>query len=125
VTAVDREPLRSMARAVLRSLGLLPTVRKGREAMIDLQYRLAARRLRRAADGFPIPPKGLNFSVTNSPDAEWYVKSGWLAAQSIRFALARNAINMDEMRSILDFGCGSGRVIRYWSRLAAAVHGTD
>jgi SAM-dependent methyltransferase len=32
---------------------------------------------------------------------------------------------MDAMRSILDFGCGSGRVIRYWSKLSAAVHGTD
>jgi SAM-dependent methyltransferase len=29
------------------------------------------------------------------------------------------------MRSILDFGCGCGRVVRHWANLAAEVHGSD
>jgi SAM-dependent methyltransferase len=67
----------------------------------------------------------LNFMVTGTPDVEWYVKSGWLAAQSIRLALGRNEIPIDAMATILDFGCGSGRVIRYWRELPAAVYGSD
>jgi cyclopropane fatty-acyl-phospholipid synthase-like methyltransferase len=67
----------------------------------------------------------LTFTVSGTTNIEWFVKSGWLAAHSIRLALERNAINLNEVPSILDFGCGAGRVIRYWHGLPAALYGTD
>lgn len=67
----------------------------------------------------------LNFLVSGTRDVEWYVRGGWLAAQSVRFVLERNLVSLDDLRTILDFGCGSGRVIRYWRHLQAAVYGTD
>lgn len=46
-------------------------------------------------------------------------------SQSIRLALERNRIAIHDFAAILDFGCGSGRVTRYWRDSPAAVHGTD
>jgi len=34
-------------------------------------------------------------------------------------------LTMDELGSILDLGCGCGRVIRHWPDLPGEVHGTD
>src|SRR5262249_11347329 len=44
---------------------------------------------------------------------------------SIDYALQRNRIRAGDFLAILDFGCGSGRVIRYWRGGPAEVHGTD
>jgi SAM-dependent methyltransferase len=120
---------RQFAKRILGTVGLLPAARRLYQARLrayqSLQYRVRCVRFRAAGGGFPIPPMSLNHSVTGTTDVEWYVKSGWLAAYSIRLALERNAINLNDLTSILDFGCGSGRVIRYWHSLPAAVYGTD
>ena len=116
-------------RKVLHAFGLLPAARRGRaainEAVENWKYRVQSFRLRREAAGFAIPPRKLNLMVTGTEDPEWYARGGWLAAQSIRFALERNAISVEGLTSILDFGCGAGRVIRHWAKLSALVHGTD
>ena len=118
-----------MVRSTLGALGLLSTARAARKNFQTivglLRYRVNVVRFWRAAGSLPIPPLKLNFAVTNTVDVEWYVKSGRLAAQSIRLALDRNRIAIDDFAAILDFGCGSGRAIRYWRNLRAAVHGTD
>jgi SAM-dependent methyltransferase len=121
--------IRTLAKLTLGTLGLLPTARRARETIGSatrwLRYRVDSVRFRAAAAGLPIPPMGLNFSVTGKTDVEWYVKGGWLAAQSIRFALDRNGIVLDQSAAILDFGCGSGRVIRYWRKEPVTMYGTD
>jgi SAM-dependent methyltransferase len=89
------------------------------------QYNLRRYRYRSSAAGFPIPPPEENFLVTGVQNVEWYVDSGKLAKYSIRFALERNLVDMNDFTAILDFGCGSGRVIRYWKDLTADVYGTD
>lgn len=120
------EPL---ARSVRRFVRGLPGARCAyhllQSAVRTLRYRLDCLRFRRSAAGLPIPPARLNLLVTGASDVEWYAKSGWLAAQSVRFALERNAVGLDTVKRILDFGCGSGRVIRHWHTLPAEVHGTD
>jgi SAM-dependent methyltransferase len=121
--------IRALAKSTLSTLRLLPAAGRTRETFLSglalLRYRLNVLRFRRAAARLPIPPRKLNFTVTNTFDVEWYVKSGWLAAQSIRLALERNRLSVSDFAAILDFGCGSGRVIRYWRDLPAAVYGTD
>lgn len=120
-----RRLIRTQAKSILRPLGLLPAARRFHVALKSLQYRVQCLRLRAVADGLPIPPMRLNFMVTGTTDVEWYLKSGWLSSQCIRFALERNEIHLGDLAAILDFGCGSGRVIRYWHTLPAAVYGTD
>ena len=115
-----------MKNAVLRLLGrarlLAPTYRA--------YERVRATQLPRApepaaADGLPVPPAQLIFRVAGTPDAAWFLESGRLAAESIRQALARADAHIEAMRSILDFGCGCGRVIRNWAALDAEIVGSD
>jgi SAM-dependent methyltransferase len=77
------------------------------------------------ADGLPVPPAHLIMRVAGTPDAAWFLESGQLAAQSIRDALKRANAPIESVDSILDFGCGCGRVVRNWVRLDAHVAGTD
>jgi SAM-dependent methyltransferase len=77
------------------------------------------------ADGLPVPPAHLIVRVAGTPDASWFLESGRLAAESIRSALARADTPIEGVGSILDFGCGCGRVVRNWARLEARVAGSD
>jgi len=77
-------------------------------------------------DGFPIPPPKLIVLVTGSADTAWYTEGGRLAAESICGILRPAGVPPDDFLSILDFGCGCGRVIRRWRRITpAALYGTD
>src|SRR3954454_986130 len=62
-------------------------------------------------DGLPVPPPHLIVRVAGTPDVAWFLESGRLAAESIGEALERAGTGIDAMTSILDFGCGCGRVI--------------
>jgi SAM-dependent methyltransferase len=78
-----------------------------------------------AADGLPVPPARLIMRVAGTPDVAWFLGSGRLAADSIRAALERANVRIEEARSILDFGCGCGRVVRNWATVTGAVAGSD
>jgi SAM-dependent methyltransferase len=106
----------------------------GRTGLLALAYRsyerLRAARLPHApepapADGLPVPPPHLIVRVAGTPDLAWFLESGRLAAASIREALARAGSPVEAMSSILDFGCGCGRVVRTWAALDAKVSGSD
>jgi 2-polyprenyl-3-methyl-5-hydroxy-6-metoxy-1,4-benzoquinol methylase len=83
------------------------------------------RRAEVGEDGLPVPSPNLIHLVAGTPESAWFLYGGRLAADSIRQALAKNGVELDSMRSILDFGCGCGRVVRNWARLPAQVHGSD
>jgi SAM-dependent methyltransferase len=122
--------IRAVARSILRPLGLLPAARSAAVAWRHFQYRIQCLCSRSDAGGLPIAPMKLNFLVTGVADdvqgyVKRYVKGGQLAAQAIRSVLERSGISIDAMDTILDFGCGSGRVIRYWRDLPATVYGCD
>jgi SAM-dependent methyltransferase len=77
-------------------------------------------------DGFPIPPPKLIVLVTGSADSTWYTGGGRLAADSICGILRQAGVSPPDFHSILDFGCGCGRVIRRWRSLTpASLYGTD
>ena len=81
--------------------------------------------LTRAPDGLPVPPPRLLVRVAGTPDAEWFLESGRLAADTIREALERQGRRIEDVRSLLDFGCGCGRVLRHWRELDAEIWGSD
>jgi len=106
----------------------------GRTGLLAPAYRsyerLRATRMPRSpepapADGLPVPPPHLIVRVAGTPGLEWFLESGRLAATSIRDALDRAGAPVEAMSSILDFGCGCGRVVRTWASLDAKVSGSD
>jgi SAM-dependent methyltransferase len=70
-------------------------------------------RLRGAGDGLPIPPHKLLTLVAGGSDISWFLEIGRQGAESTIEILARNGVRTADFRSILDFGCGCGRVIRH------------
>jgi SAM-dependent methyltransferase len=67
----------------------------------------------RDANGVPIPPQDLIRLVAGTSDIDWFLASGQLGAHALRDILRRNKIDIEKLDSILDFGCGVGRVLRH------------
>jgi len=67
-------------------------------------------------DGLPMPPPELVYLVTGQFDAEVYYQSGVLGAQCIRGVLSKQGLDLDSFGTILDFGCGCGRILRQWGK---------
>ena len=94
---------------------------RARERVRGLPLRAIERKI-----GRPVPPGRLIHLVANTEDVAWFLDTGALAARSIRETLAKNGLAIEAFGSVLDFGCGVGRVIRQWSNLnGPTLHGTD
>jgi 2-polyprenyl-3-methyl-5-hydroxy-6-metoxy-1,4-benzoquinol methylase len=118
---------RHEVKTLLKSAGLLDVARDARDAATGLPWLRDNSRfwLRGSNDGLPIPPLHLVRSSTGTSSLEWLFRGGALAADSIRGILARNGCDVGDVRCLLDFGCGCGRVLRHWAGLRAAIHGSD
>jgi len=78
------------------------------------------------ADGLPVPPPRLRVEVAGTAGLQWFLDSGRQQAGIIRSAAERNGVPLESAGSLLDFGCGCGRVLRHWAGLAGpAIHGSD
>ncbi len=113
---------------VLKKLPLLSFGFRIYQRMTALNPRvyLRNRSHRASPDGIPIPPTRLLMTVAGSPEIPVFLDGGKLAAGSIVDILQRNEIRIGDLQAILDFGCGCGRVLRFWKDLSATeVHGTD
>jgi SAM-dependent methyltransferase len=80
-----------------------------------------------APDGLPLPPARLIHAVAGTKDPAWFWQGGQLGAKALTDILARRGLTLATHTSILDFGCGCGRVIRHLAPLAPAaqLRGTD
>jgi SAM-dependent methyltransferase len=72
------------------------------------------------AAGTPLPPRRLMVRVAGTADAGWFLRSGRDAYDAIAAH-----VPLGEIGAVLDFGCGCGRVTRYWSEFAGSVAGSD
>lgn len=105
----------SRVRAIERWQSLVFTTRR------DNEHFLRSRSL-----DYPVPPERLLATVAGSADARWFLEGGRLALDSITETLERHSRSVANLRTILDFGCGCGRVARHWPSVTdAPVHGVD
>ena len=74
----------------------------------------------RDPEGRPLPPRRLMMRVAGTPDPDWFLRSGRAAYDAIAAHVAPG-----ELGSVLDFGCGCGRVTRWWDGFDGEVAGSD
>ena len=71
-------------------------------------------------DGVALPPRRLMVRVAGTADADWFLRSG----QAGYDAIAAH-VPLADTQSVLDFGCGCGRVTRYFRDHHGEVAGSD
>jgi SAM-dependent methyltransferase len=74
-----------------------------------------------------LPPPRLRLLVDGrSGDAGRFLRVGAQMCDSITAAVTDSGSRVEEMRAVLDFGCGSGRVARHWASVEGPeIHGCD
>lgn len=74
----------------------------------------------------PIPPVHFIVLVSGVSKVSTFLQEGMLAYQGIQKSLKRNRIDSANFDTILDFGCGCGRVLRNWGdQVQDSLFGTD
>jgi SAM-dependent methyltransferase len=80
----------------------------------------------RLAGGLPIPRPRYITNVAGAPDVGHYLASGKDSLRAIQELLERSGVDAAAPGRVLDFGCGSGRILRHWHRAEGLeLHGTD
>jgi SAM-dependent methyltransferase len=113
-----------------------PALRKGLERLrlvepaFKASERVRAYRARGSRtvgrDGLPLPPPLLMIRVVGHADPDAFEEKGEACAATVRDLVARHGPDIASMESIMDFGCGCGRVLRHWGDLPETrVVGTD
>ena len=95
-------------------------VQRVREGFYNVGYRFAG-----AADGYPLPPARLVYDVIANWQLGWYQLGGMFMHQAMTATLWRNQINPASLRTVLDFGCGCGRILRHWPAGQHELWGSD
>jgi SAM-dependent methyltransferase len=68
-------------------------------------------------DGLMAPSPPLVYLVTGQYDIESFYQNGAQGAECIKSILKNNGLDINAFTSILDFGCGCGRIMRFWNIL--------
>ena len=73
------------------------------------------------------PPKSLVTRVHGDSEISEFLAAGWQISKDIKAALKKNGKDFGEFQSVLDFGCGCGRVM-IWNAAESnsiSLYGTD
>lgn len=81
----------------------------------------------RGPDGeLPLPPAAMRVAVVGHADPEPFLEQGRRHNEIVRAAIARAGGELGAGTRVLEWGCGCGRVTRWWADLPEAeVHGCD
>jgi SAM-dependent methyltransferase len=91
-----------------------------------LPRNLTVRTKTRLAGQPPVPPNELIYLVAGHHSPKAFLDGGRSARQAISEMLEKNGLRFEQFESVLDFGCGVGRIIRHWShRPAQKLYGID
>jgi SAM-dependent methyltransferase len=72
---------------------------------------------REGKDGFPLPPpEVVHLTAGLYGYLDHFYDTGRQAARCLRDIATRHQVGLTEVGSLLDFGCGCGRVLRHWRR---------
>ena len=79
------------------------------------------------AEGLPVPGPELIARVAKGPDVSAFFWSGRESVRELRRTLALAGRSLESFESILDFGCGCGRMLLWMNEVGQgrALHGTD
>jgi SAM-dependent methyltransferase len=117
-----REPLLRHVAPVLRRTHLLVPAFRAYERLVSL----GERGTRVDDRGVPVPPAYLRMVVSGTTTLERFLDSGRDGAASLRALFAETGVDLDECDAVLDFGCGCGRIARWWPADARTEwHGCD
>jgi SAM-dependent methyltransferase len=100
---------------VAQRTGLLGPVFRAYEVAVALRPTRV-----RTVDGPPLPPRRLMVRVAGTADGDWFLRSGRAAYDAIAAH-----VSVNDADAVLDFGCGCGRVLRYWGEHSGMVAGCD
>jgi SAM-dependent methyltransferase len=126
--ADDDWPKHGLEGRMIKDRARLSQRAAGKVHRLSLRFRerLASVPIRAGHRGLALPPSRLIYLVGGSNDLGWFLGAGATAAECIREVLSSNGISIEELDAILDFGCGVGRVLRYWQDLPTTrVCGSD
>jgi SAM-dependent methyltransferase len=109
-----RFPLKgALARGYLRTSERYRAIRAGRDR-------------RSYSNGLAVPPARLRVLVAGTAEVDWFLDSGKAQADYLRELVATGGGPLDEMEAVLDFGCGCGRIARWFSDLSRPrINGCD
>jgi ubiquinone/menaquinone biosynthesis C-methylase UbiE len=101
-----------------------PRFSPGEDAQVEIQQ---LKDIVRREHGLPVaPPKALQVRILGlySPH---FIESGWQTFEVFQQSLARFGCAIESCETVLDFGCGCGRVIRAFRQMSprARLYGTD
>jgi SAM-dependent methyltransferase len=105
---------RRLAR-LLQRLGLIAPAFRFYERLVALGPQRVT-----PTDGSPLPPRRLMVRVAGTADADWFLRAGRAGYDAIAAH-----VPLAEIGDVLDFGCGCGRVTRYFNDFTGNVAGSD
>ena len=114
---------RHVAAALLDRATAVRPVARGRELIRAIRAEHCAGP---APDGLPYPPGALRVLVMRGlarPERFW--STGREASQVILETLRRGGVDPDGLGTVLDFGCGCGRIARHFRERPWDLHGCD
>jgi len=77
-------------------------------------------------DGLPVPPGRLRMLVSGTADPNYFLDTGQRQAALFERLFERNGRSLAQPTVMLDFGCGCGRIARWWGdRPGLELHGCD
>jgi SAM-dependent methyltransferase len=121
--------LRRFAAVLIKHLGLSGLAFRAHEFITTRRLARASAAAFRtnAADGLPLPPASYMVLVGGETSVDAFLQGGAVVVEVLRDMLAAAGADLAQCRSILDFGCGCGRVIRHLRPFAqrTAISGTD